>query len=72
MKLPSWVHFTLSTYGQHPVIALVMLLVIVAAGGAALFHWVTTSAVAPAPQPSAPHTIPHKHPLPRRPPRRRG
>jgi hypothetical protein len=37
MKLPSWVHFTLSTYGEHPHIALAMLLVIVAAGAAALF-----------------------------------
>ena len=33
MKPPSWVHFTLSTYGEHPRIALAMLLVIVAAGG---------------------------------------
>ena len=62
MKLPSWVHFTISTYGEHPVVALAMLLVVVAAGGAALFHWVTISAVVPAPQPSAPHTIPHTHP----------
>ena len=50
MKLPSWVQFTLSTYGEHPHIALAMLLVIVTAGGAALFH-LLTSAPVPALQP---------------------
>ena len=62
MKLPSWVHFTLSTYGEHPHIALAMLLVIVAAGGAALFHLETASAPAPVPRPSASPAILHQHP----------
>jgi len=62
MKLPSWVQFTLSTYGEHPRIALAMVLAIVVVGGAVLLHLLTISALVPESRPSAPHTIPPKLP----------
>ncbi len=64
MRLPQWAHFTLSTYMQHPLFALAMLLVIVAAGGAALFHLLTQPADVSLPRSVVPSMSPHKHRAP--------